>query len=158
MGVSGSGKTTVGKLLAQRLNCQFEDADDFHSHENKAKMKAGIALCDEDRLPWLVDLEHLIKEYRDGHKSLVLACSALKDSYRTILSRSTADLVTVYLKADFKTIEKRLEVRHHQFMNPDLLRSQFETLEEPQNGIIIDASKSREAIVDDILAQVDDLS
>lgn len=154
MGVSGSGKTTVGKLLAQRLSCQFADADDFHSSENKAKMKAGIALTDADRSPWLAELGLYIDKSATSDKTLVIACSALKNSYRQILAKSAKNLVFVYLKADFETIATRLKDRHHHFMNPELLKSQFETLEEPTDAIIADAGKPLSEVLDDIYNSV----
>jgi len=149
MGVSGSGKTTIGKLLAKRLRCQFADADDFHSAGNKAKMKSGTPLNDDDRRPWLKTLADLIDKHVENKESLVLACSALKHEYRSALS-GTNEVLFVYLKVDFETIEKRLKTRHHEFMNPDLLKSQFATLEEPADAVIVDASQEPDLVVDQI--------
>jgi gluconokinase len=154
MGVSGSGKTTIGRLLAQRLACEFADADDFHSADNKAKMRAGIPLTDEDRLPWLDSLAELFESRERQNQLLVVACSALKESYRQLFLNSDRNLLFVYLKIDYETVALRLHERHHEFMNPDLLKSQFETLEEPKDAIIVDASETPEKIVDEILAEV----
>jgi len=150
MGVSGSGKTTIGKSLAQRLSCDFEDADDFHSEENKGKMQAGIPLTDADRLPWLSDLSELLKKRSENGQATILACSALKSSYREKFSEAAHDLMVVYLKVDFETVAARLEARHHEFMNPELLKSQFDTLEEPSDAIVVDANRTVEEVVDDI--------
>lgn len=154
MGVSGSGKTTIGKSLAQRLSCDFEDADDFHSEENKRKMHAGIPLTDADRLPWLSELSELLKKRSESGQTTILACSALKSSYRQKFLEAAPDLMVVYLKVDFETVAARLEERHHEFMNPELLKSQFDTLEEPSDAIVVDANETVSEIVDDILAQV----
>lgn len=155
MGVSGSGKTTVGKLLAKGFSCDFLDADDYHSPDNKAKMKAGIALTDSDRLPWLEDLSKLIKRHAIAQTSLVLACSALKNSYREILSEAYPHLAIVYLKVDPDTAATRLANRQHEFMNADLLESQFQTLEEPtgNNLIVVDADDEPQAIVKTVMSQ-----
>ena len=154
MGVSGCGKTTIGELLAQRLSCKFADADDFHSADNKAKMKAGIPLTDDDRQPWLTHLAQLFSTYEKRDESLVLACSALRQSYRQIFLDAANNLVFVYLKADFQTIASRLKHRKHEYMNPDLLKSQFETLEEPEDAITANASDSPDAIVEKILLEI----
>jgi gluconokinase len=154
MGVSGSGKTTIGELLAQRLPCKFADGDDFHSADNKAKMKAGIPLTDDDRQPWLNNLAQLFSAYEKRDESLVLACSALKQSYRQIFLNATSHLVFVYLKSDFETIASRLKHRKHDYMNPDLLKSQFETLEEPEDAITADTRDSPDAIVEKILVEI----
>ncbi len=155
MGVTGSGKTTIGKLLAKGFSCEFLDADDYHSPDNKAKMKAGIALTDSDRQPWLEDLAKLINKHAIAQRSLVLACSALKDSYREILSEAYPYLVIVYLKIAPDTAADRLANRQHEFMNADLLDSQFKTLEEPtgDNVIVIDAGDKPQAIVNTIMSQ-----
>jgi len=131
MGVSGSGKTTIGKLLAQSLNWQFEDADDFHSQANKAKMHSGIPLTDEDRKPWLEGLADHINDWVKQNKPTVLACSALKESYRELLTGNKNEVAVVYLRADYDAIAKRLQSRTNHFMNKGLLESQFATLEEP---------------------------
>jgi len=156
MGVSGSGKTSVGKRLAQRLLCDFIDADDFHSADNKAKMHSGIPLTDEDRQPWLQSLAELISAHRKAGTSLVLACSALKEAYRQILAGIEGSKpIFVYLKVSPVILEKRLAHRRHEFMNPSLLKSQFQTLEEPHNAIVVDAGQSLNATVKDIMEALD---
>lgn len=155
MGVSGSGKSTTGKLLAERLEWEFSDADDFHSLNSKEKMRRGIPLTDADRMPWLERLAEIIEERINGGSQMVLACSALKDSYRTVLDRTNSqEVVFVYLKVDFNTVEKRLAERKHEFMNPELLKSQFETLEEPGAAIVVDARQDPELVVESILKAV----
>jgi gluconokinase len=131
MGVSGAGKTTIGNLLAAELGWQFRDADDYHSQANKAKMHQGVALTDEDRRPWLEDLSQNIAAWVASGDKTVLACSALKESYRTILRGDKKEIAVVYLRADFEAIAARLATRTDHFMNQDLLQSQFATMEEP---------------------------
>ena len=134
MGVSGSGKTTIGECLAARIHAQFVDADDFHSQANKAKMAAGHALNDEDRQPWLEDLNRLLRESFSSGKSVVMACSALKEKYRdTLRSGMPAGAVhLVFLDLPAGTLANRLKARHHEFMNSGLLDSQLATLEPPR--------------------------
>jgi gluconokinase len=141
MGVSGSGKTTVGKNLAAKIGFPFFDGDDFHPPANKEKMTRGIPLTDEDRESWLLQMNHAA---RDQAKlaGAVLACSALKEKYRHILSSGIAiPLYWVFLEGSFELIKKRMEERKDHFMPPGLLSSQFETLEIPDNCIAIDISK-----------------
>ncbi|MBD0342367.1 MAG: gluconokinase [Microcoleus sp. Co-bin12] len=147
MGVSGSGKTTVGKLLAQSLNWDFSDADDFHPSANIEKMSRGIPLEDADRLPWLLQLQAAIDRWLLENKNVVLACSALKASYRDILCRDQQRMKIVYLKCSFEVLAARLTSRENHYMKADLLLSQLETLEEPKDAIIIDASQPLELIV-----------
>jgi gluconokinase len=147
MGVSGSGKTTVGKLLAQSLNWDFSDADDFHPSANIEKMSRGIPLEDADRLPWLLQLQAAIDRWLLENKNVVLACSALKASYREILCRDQQRMKIVYLKGSFEVLAARLTSRENHYMKADLLLSQLETLEEPEDAIIIDASQPLELIV-----------
>lgn len=146
MGVSGSGKTTVGKLLAESLQWNFRDADDFHPPENVEKMSRGIPLEDSDRLPWLLTLQSAIDEWLREGKNTVLACSALKDSYRQMLQRDRDRVKLVYLKGSFDLISQRLNQRQQHYMKVDLLKSQFDALEEPQESILIDISQPPEAI------------
>jgi len=154
MGVSGCGKTTVGKLLAQRLGWDFYDADDFHPHENIAKMAAGVALNDDDRRPWLLALHDLIaKCLKDGHPG-VLACSALKKSYRKNLLAGNQHVQIVFLKGSFDLIQSRMQARNGHYMKSAMLQSQFETLEEPLNCLTISISLSVEEIVSTILEQL----
>ncbi len=136
IGVSGSGKTTLGKKLASLCHLPFYDGDDFHSLKNKEKMHFGIALSDSDRLPWLKKLRSLISLHLKQKKSMILACSALKESYRHQLKVSSK-CVFVYLKGSYEVIEKRLQERKGHFFHPSLLKSQFEILEEPKEGLVL---------------------
>jgi carbohydrate kinase (thermoresistant glucokinase family) len=134
MGVSGSGKSTVGALLAQRLQWEFQDADWFHPPANIDKMHKGIPLTDEDRWPWLRAIAAWIDTARHSGGHGVIACSALKRRYRDILIGDRADVRLVYLKGDEALIARRIATRHEHFMPPALLHSQFEALEEPGPG------------------------
>ena len=150
-GVSGSGKTTVGRALAERLGCEFADADDFHSAENVEKMRSGIPLDDDDRAGWLSDLRELIDERFSAGTDLVLACSALKQKYRDYLSENS-EVRFVYLRGTFETISRRLIERPNHFMNPSLLRSQFDALEEPTDaGSTFDVELNVEEIVERVV-------
>jgi gluconokinase len=155
MGVTGSGKTTVGQSLADTLGWSFYDADDFHPPENKQKMNNGIPLDDIDREPWLEAIaKHIHEELGEG-RSMVLACSALKRSYRKILRNNHKDQVRfVYLKGSMDLIASRLNGREHEFMNPTLLPSQFQTLEEPKGAVYIDITPSPPLIVSEIKRQL----
>jgi gluconokinase len=135
-GVAGAGKTVVGRRLAEKLDWKFYDADQFHPSANIEKMRRGIALTDEDREPWLERLCALVHTLKDNTKNAVLACSALKESYRRRLAIAEA-IKLVFLKADYELVEKRLRERRNHFMNPRLLRSQFETLEEPEGHVVV---------------------
>jgi len=150
MGVSGSGKTTIGQLLAQNLNWPFYDGDDFHPQENIEKMRQGIPLTDDDRDSWLSALQQLIDNLLQNDRSAVLACSALKQTYRRRLQRHPENVQFVYLKGDFNLIRQRLSRRQDHFMPADLLASQFATLEEPQGMLTIDIAQSTKAIVETI--------
>jgi gluconokinase len=154
MGVSGSGKTTVGQRLAARLGCGFSDADDFHSAANKAKMAAGIPLSDDDRAPWLQALRAAIDGWERASTDHVLACSALKARYRDALGAASPSRRFVYLKGSLELFKSRLENRSGHFFNPALLQSQFEALEEPADAIVVDAAQSVDAQVEQILAAV----
>jgi gluconokinase len=131
MGVSGSGKSTIGSLLAQRLHWEFEDADWLHPASNVDKMHNGIPLTDEDRRPWLEAVAAWIDKTRRAGGHAVVACSALKRRYRDILIGDRADVRLVYLKGDEALIARRIAIRHEHFMPRSLLHSQFEALEEP---------------------------
>ncbi len=148
MGVSGAGKTTAGAVLAERLGWGFYDADDFHPKGNIEKMKAGVPLTDADRLPWLAALRGLIRRQDAG---TVLACSALKQSYRDYLGDGRPDVAFVYLKGEASLIEKRLEGRESHFAGPGILESQLRDLEEPEDALVIDASQSPESIAGEII-------
>lgn len=149
MGVTGSGKTTVGKLLSAELGWKYFDADDFHPQANIEKMRSGIPLNDADRKPWLDTLRELIRNCLERNENAVLACSALKESYREFLMIDE-NVRLIYLKGDYGLIQKRLAARHGHYMNPALLDSQFKTLEEPKRAWQVDISLSPEAIVKSI--------
>ena len=161
MGVSGCGKTTIGKHLAEKLAIPFYDADDYHLPSNIVKMASGTPLVDEDRWPWLDILALEIQKWQQ-EKGAVLACSALKEVYRSRLfgikensetnsAFAKAQKNIIYLKADFDTIATRLDSRKNHFFDPSLLQSQFDTLEVPNYGLHIDATLSTDHIVDNIL-------
>lgn len=153
MGVSGSGKTTVGKALAGRLGWAFLDADDFHPEANVAKMSRGEPLTDEDRRPWLDAVRERLELAGDRREQVVLACSALKHSYRDYLRQTEPPQVRfVYLEGSEELIRQRLAKRQGHFMPPGLLHSQFEALEPPADAIRIDVSPPPEVIADRIRA------
>jgi gluconokinase len=153
-GVAGSGKTTVGEALARRLGWDFYDADAFHPAENISKMANGIPLTDADRAPWLASLHALISASLQENRPAVLACSALKESYRQRLLQGNDNALIVYLKGEYELIWSRLSARQDHYMEPQLLQSQFDTLEEPVDVLTIDVSKSVERIVEEILSHV----
>jgi len=143
MGVSGAGKSTVGMLLARRLGWEFVEADDFHSAHNIALMKAGHPLTDADRAPWLQAIAAHLDELRRARKCAVLACSALKKSYRDVLRGGHRDVRFIYLKVERDVLVRRLKERHGHFMPLTLLDSQLATLEEPtaaEDAIILPAT------------------
>ena len=148
MGVSGAGKTTVGRLLAQDLGWPFFEGDDFHPPSNVLKMARGIALTDEDRWPWLDRIRELIGTIVDSGQDAVIACSALKQTYREHLLEGSQGTVFVYVKGDYGLIRSRLAQREDHFMKANLLDSQFRTLEEPEGVITIDAVLKPREIVD----------
>ncbi len=149
MGVSGCGKTTVGKLLADKLRLPFYDADNFHPKSNVAKMSSGTPLTDEDRDPWLKTLSKKIGKWTND-KGAVLACSALKESYRQILSAGN-EVHWVVLNGAYETILKRMKDRQHHYMGADMLKSQFDILELPDYGLYLDVEKSPILLVSEIL-------
>jgi gluconokinase len=150
MGVAGAGKTTVGRMLAQSLGWEFHDGDDLHSEENKARMRRGIALDDAARVPWLRAVRELIEAMLSSGTSGVVACSALKQSYRDAIIVDPALVKFVYLKGSREQIAARIRNRRGHFMNPALEQSQFDTLEEPRDAIVEDVSSAPEAIVSSI--------
>jgi gluconokinase len=148
-GVSGSGKTTIGKMLAETLHWQFSDADDFHPATNVKKMSHGIPLSDADRWPWLQALQQAISSWLSTDINVVLACSALKSEYRQFLQQSE-QVKLVYLKGSFELIQQRLNQRQGHYMQADLLRSQFEVLEEPADALQVNIAQGPDAIVQQI--------
>ncbi len=141
MGVSGSGKSTIGKLLAASLDWEFSDADAFHSVANVEKMSHGMPLTDTDRMPWLHQLQCAITQWLLEDKNIVLACSALKSSYRQVLWQDSETMRLVYIKSSFELLQKRLQQRQNHFMAYTLLKSQFDILEEPKDSITVDANQ-----------------
>jgi gluconokinase len=147
MGVSGSGKTTIGERLAQALGWPFYEGDQFHPPANITKMQQGMPLTDEDRWPWLHVLRTQIEACIQQGVSAVLACSALKQTYREYLVIDEAEVKLVYLKGDYDLIHERLAQRRGHFMPPGLLASQFAALEEPERGVVVDIVHPPETIV-----------
>lgn len=154
MGVSGSGKTSVGQALAHRLHCPFTDADSFHSEANRAKMAAGIPLTDQDRLPWLRAIGDAIRNNAIRGTDHVFACSALKADYRRILD-PMGECKLVFLRGSRDLLAERLAGRQGHFFNPDLLQSQLDTLEEPEDATIIDIAQPLPAILDLVISTLD---
>jgi carbohydrate kinase (thermoresistant glucokinase family) len=150
MGVSGSGKTTVGKLLAAQLGWPLYDADDFQPPANVAKMRAGIPLTDADRAPWLDALHRMLSGLAEQGRSAILACSALKQAYRACLSDGVPDVRIVYLRGDRALLERRLAGRSDHYMPASLLQSQLDTLEEPRAALVVDVDAPPEAIAERI--------
>jgi gluconokinase len=155
MGVSGAGKTRIGELLAERLQCSFTDGDAFHSAANKEKMHKGIPLTDEDRWPWLKTIRAAIEEKQRANEDAVFTCSSLKRVYRDILREGDKDVCFVYLKGTRAVLEERLQTRTGHFFDPSLLQSQLDTLEEPgdDEAITVSIDLTPEQIVDSVLDQ-----
>ena len=151
MGVTGAGKTTVGQQLAAALGAEFVDADDYHPPENVAKMRAGVPLDDDDRRPWLARLNAALREQAARGASVVLACSALKGAYRTILLAEVPAARLVYLRGGRDQIAARLATRRGHYMDPALLDSQFAALEEPTDAIVVDVAATPGSIVAEVL-------
>jgi len=154
MGVSGCGKSSVGKSLAEKLGWDFFDADDFHPPVNVKKMADGIPLDDSDRAPWLAALHELISSSLTKNRPGVLACSALKERYRQQLMGGNDDVQLVYLKGSYDLIWSRMIARKEHYMKPHMLQSQFEALEEPINALTIDISMSVDDIVQKIISNM----
>ena len=157
MGVSGSGKSTIGEKLAERLGWSYEDGDEFHPASNVAKMSAGQPLTDEDRWPWLQAIANEIDRVCAAGGQAVIACSALKRAYREVLVHGRNDVRIIYLKGSQELIASRLAVRKGHFMPPGLLASQFKTLEPPdigENPVTVSIDASVEAIVEDIVGRL----
>jgi gluconokinase len=149
MGVAGSGKTTIGELLAARLQCTFLDGDSFHPPANIEKMSHGIPLTDEDRAPWLAAIHARIVDAVRADEQVIIACSALKQRYRETLARDVA-ITWVYLKGSVELIFARLQARAHHYMKAEMLASQISDLEEPNDAITVDISPPPEVIVERI--------
>jgi gluconokinase len=156
MGVTGSGKTTIGKLLAAETGWRFADADDFHSEANKAKMHAGIPLTDQDRQPWLATLHQLLLGWYEGGTSGILGCSALRASYRDILTPQIPPLNIrfILLEVSRSVLEDRLRSRKNHYMSPELLQSQLDTLEVTPDLTRVNAEGSPAKIVQEILDKI----
>lgn len=154
LGPMGCGKTTIGTLLAEKIGWDFADADDYHPEANKIKMASGTPLNDSDREPWLHILKNLIDEYQNKEEGLVLACSALKEKYRDLLGIDNKDVHSVFLKGSFSLLEKRLRLRSHEYMSNTLLRSQLDTLEEPQAGFVVNIDDTPEGICQKIIKEL----
>ena len=144
MGVSGCGKTTVGRALAEKLNATFLDADDFHPAANVARMRAGTPLNDDDRAPWLASLNHELRTRSGRGEQVVLACSALKINYRIAISTELSQVHWIFLEGRFELIAARLRERPNHYMPESLLRSQFDALERPDDAITISIELSRD--------------
>ena len=156
MGVSGCGKTLIGKKLAQNFKCQFIEGDDFHSVKNKKKMESGFALNDKDRAGWLTSLKNCLSE---SEESVVLSCSALKRKYRKILNENPHHTTFIHLDVTKNTLENRLNVRKGHFFNPALLQDQLNTLERldpSENGFSVNSDLNPEKIIADILSKLND--
>lgn len=151
MGVSGSGKTTVGSLLASQLGWEFADGDDYHSAANVEKMREEIPLTDADRAPWLEQMRNMISGWIVSGKNGVLACSALREAYRQTL-RVDDQVHFVYLKGDRNLLSRRLLERRNHYMKESMLESQISTLEEPVDAVIFDADETPKQIVSRIRA------
>lgn len=150
MGVSGCGKTTIGRLLSEKLNIPFFDADNFHTDNNIRKMKAGIPLNDDDRKPWLNILSEKIKEWNEANGA-ILACSALKQSYRNILQSKSNDIIFIWLDGSYQLIQARMMRRKDHYMPPELLKSQFEALEPPSEAVRVSIDQPPDNILSEIL-------
>jgi len=149
MGPAGSGKTTVGELLATQLQWEFADGDNFHSPANVEKMSRGIPLTDDDRIPWLNSIREAMLQWNAQQRNFVLACSALKRNYRELL-QINSNVKIVYLKGSFELFRERLRTRKGHYAGEQILAGQFADLEEPADAITIDAAMSPEQIVAEI--------
>ena len=153
MGVTGAGKTTIGELLASQLGWHFADADQFHPKSNVEKMSHGVALTDADRAPWLSAMRSAIQQWISQNRSAVLACSALKQTYRDEL-KVGPDVRFVYLRGNYDVVAEQLRMRHGHFATETILADQFATLEEPKDAILIDVGRDPESMVAQIRTQL----
>jgi gluconokinase len=153
MGTTGAGKTTVGKLLSAQLGWGFIDADDLHPQANIEKMKQGIALTDVDRFPWLKEIHAELVQRNGAGKNAVLACSALKQSYREQLS-SGLDMRVVYLRGSYEQMRHHIEGRHGHFAGEAILAGQFADLEEPQDALELEVSGTPQAIAGEAMRRL----
>ena len=154
MGVSGSGKSTIGKLLSKKLNIDFIEGDEYHSNESLKKLSSGITLTDNDRIKWLNKLNSIIHK-KVTHSSCVVSCSALKKKYRSMLRKNISNRIKfVYLEGSYSLINERLIKRKNHFMSNSLLKSQFKALEIPSNSIKIDIRSNPVSIVETILKNI----
>ena len=157
MGVSGSGKSSIGALLAENIGATFQDSDDFHSSTNKALMAAGISLSNADRLPWLNSIGELLRDSSAEERPIVVACSALKKSYRDVLREFDPDVFFIHLYGSRENIEQRLSIRTHEFMPLSLLDSQFailEPLQSNERGLGVDIDGTPEEILERISREI----
>lgn len=151
IGVSGCGKTSVGQALSDELGWSFYEGDEFHSPEDVEKMSIGIPLNDEDRAPWLEALHDLITKQLQAGENLILACSALKEEYRKQLQEGNKGVVFVYLDGDFELIRSRMQTRDDHYMKPEMLKSQFNTLEIPSSALKVNIDQPIGAIIKEII-------
>jgi gluconokinase len=154
MGVSGSGKSAVGRALSIALGWPFYDGDDFHPPQNVQKMAQGVPLADADRLPWLQTLHDLMANCLAQGEYAIVACSALKQSYREILLAGNEGTQLVYLRGDYDLILSRMQARGNHFFKPELLASQFAVLEEPTNCLTVDIARPIDEIISAIVQQI----
>jgi gluconokinase len=152
MGVAGSGKSAVGTRAAERLGWVFLDADDFHPESNVEKMRRGIPLTDEDRKPWLERLHEEVKNRLGAGTSVILACSALKDTYRSLLHQGLPTMHFIYLNVDHDTVLDRLRHRQAHFFPKELLDSQFATLQAPKDALVVNANLALDDVVEQVVA------
>lgn len=153
MGVSGCGKTTIGKMLGEKLGWKYYEGDEYHPKENVEKMSSGIPLNDDDRKPWLLTLRGIIENHLKDGTGAVVSCSALKQKYRDLL-KVNEDTKFVYLKGDYDTILRRMQARKDHYFKPEMLKSQFDALEEPSNVIAENIEMEPERIVEDVLEKI----
>jgi len=151
MGVTGSGKTTIGRALAERLGWNFFDGDDYHSAENIQKMKHAIPLTDVDRADWLNTLARLIHQQLEGEHPGILACSALKQRYRDVLADAGENVSFVYLKGTPDRIRSRVKTRHDHYMGVEMVESQFAALEEPAGSLVLNIEQPINDLVEEIV-------